>query len=200
MAGWKCYIIERAGLIRRSLRRYASGSECSLSPGPHSYHNAEVVIDPEAPEGADGGVTHTDTDEVDREDPRWLKACDCGYEFQADDHWQSRGQHLYRHPDGRLFALQDPDLPPGAMWDAKWMPHYAGPDGKAWTIRFPGGDDWLVFGPSSDGEKWAITGEAPRFTAHPSIGIAGRYHGFLKDGIITPDVDGKKFSNFPETA
>lgn len=40
---------------------------------------------------------------------------------------------------------------------------------------------------------WTITGLPPRLTASPSIHILDKYHGWLRDGVLTDDVDGRKF-------
>lgn len=50
-----------------------------------------------------------------------------------------------------------------------------------------------------NGHGWTVTGEAPNITVHPSIGIQGpngqgwSYHGWLKDGVLSDDIDGKKY-------
>lgn len=40
---------------------------------------------------------------------------------------------------------------------------------------------------------WKVTGEAPLITVEPSILIGGSYHGFLQNGVITDDCEGRKF-------
>jgi len=48
-----------------------------------------------------------------------------------------------------------------------------------------------------EGHGWTITGEAPKLTVSPSLGIGqgqnGRrwhYHGYLKDGVLSDDIEG----------
>lgn len=41
---------------------------------------------------------------------------------------------------------------------------------------------------------WAVKGTPPNITVHPSINMNGRYHGFIKDGVITDDCEGRKFT------
>ena len=41
------------------------------------------------------------------------------------------------------------------------------------------------------GGGWNVTGEAPNITVHPSINMIGQYHGWLKDGVLSDDVDGR---------
>jgi hypothetical protein len=51
-----------------------------------------------------------------------------------------------------------------------------GPDGK--TI-YSGG--------------WNVSGDLPNITLAPSINIGGIYHGFIRDGVISNDVEGRTF-------
>lgn len=195
MAGWKLFMTERTKWSRRSLRRYASGSKCNV----RSYHDASVVIDPqiEVAPGEQGGFMEGEY----KDDPRWPKACDCGHAFQEDDNRQVNVSPLYSgSPDGQLYILRE--MPPGGVWDSPWfdIAKYRGPDGKTWCVMMPGGQEWIVYGPSSDGNKWQVTGTLPNITAHPSIGIPGYYHGFIRDGVITEDADGRKFEGIPRTA
>lgn len=193
---WKCFITEPSDLACRSLRRYATDSKCS---GPMSYHNISAVIDPEIPAASnkEGGFLKDGYEE----DPRWPAKCACGYEFKAEDQWQVNVNRLYKGaPEGKLYVLRE--LPPGAMWNAHWLdaPKWQGPDGKAWVVMFPGGHEWVVYGPSSNGKPWKVQGVPPGITVSPSIGILPHYHGFIKGGIISEDADGRKFPGIPRTA
>lgn len=66
------------------------------------------------------------------------------------------------------------------------MPYRRGPgigahfciDGRTWKDGKPGPEGWVV------------TGEPPLLTVSPSINIEGCYHGFLRDGVLGPDLDG----------
>jgi len=40
---------------------------------------------------------------------------------------------------------------------------------------------------------WMVTGDAPNITVHPSINLHGGYHGFIQDGVISDDVEGRQF-------
>lgn len=46
-------------------------------------------------------------------------------------------------------------------------------------------------GPHGDG--WTVTGDAPRITMQPSINIVGDYHGWIRDGVITEDCEGRTY-------
>lgn len=52
-----------------------------------------------------------------------------------------------------------------------------------------GGPD--VLNPNREG--WTITGTPPNLTATPSIHAVGDYHGWLRDGVLSDDVDGRTY-------
>ena len=58
------------------------------------------------------------------------------------------------------------------------------------TIVCPNGEQWEVDRKSSNGDGWVVTGEWPLITCSPSIVVPG-YHGFLRDGEFTPDLEGR---------
>ena len=201
MPGWRIFQIKEVPFVRVSLRRYKS-SEKAKCPTPHGYHDAMVLIEPQRPEELENGYVRFHRPEEYKDDPRWPAACACGYAFAAEDERQVFVDLLYKgSPDGKLHGLRDPDLIPGAAWDATWMPEgFRYSDGRAWVIRMPGESEWIVQGPSKDGGKWKVTGAMPSITAHPSIHLVGVYHGFIRDGVITPDCDGRQFPATPYTA
>jgi hypothetical protein len=41
---------------------------------------------------------------------------------------------------------------------------------------------------------WTVTGELPKITVSPSINCIGIYHGFIHNGVLTDDCEGRKFS------
>lgn len=193
---WRCFMVEPSEFGQRSLRRYGPGCKGILG-----YHDAEVIIDQQFPmEGEGRGLLKGDYDG----DPRWPKTCSCGYVFQPTDSWQMNEAKLYRGTaDGKLYRLKD--LPPGAIWRAPWLEGiknnaYAAPDGKVWALKMPSGGEWLIYGPSSGGGKWSVQGTLPRITALPSIHEVGSYHGYVRDGVITDDCEGKQFPKWPSTA
>lgn len=55
-------------------------------------------------------------------------------------------------------------------------------------VLCPGGGEWCIDAKSNNGDGWRVTGEPPKITATPSI-LLPNYHGFLKDGLFTPDLD-----------
>lgn len=204
---WKCFLPLPSEFFRRSLRRYNGNLKCphpaqqwapGVRPWMGGYHDAEVVIDSEfaAPPEEEGGTLGREF----ADDPRWPGRCVCGYEFKPEDHWQANTTRLYRgSPDGKLYVLRE--FPPGAMWDAPWLEDYGrGPDGKNWCVQMPCGEEWIAYGPSSNGGKWVVQGSPPNITVSPSIHLVGRYHGFLKGGIVSEDCEGKKFPGVSRTA
>jgi hypothetical protein len=45
---------------------------------------------------------------------------------------------------------------------------------------------------------WSVTGKAPNISVSPSINVGGHYHGFLTNGVIGNDVEGRKYSDSGE--
>lgn len=103
---------------------------------------------------------------------------------------------------------------PGAMW---FIESY-GPDGehrgvfldsmasleykRDWAdkrspicVCLPGGGWWTVDQKPSNGSEsgWTVTGDAPNLTAQPSINAEGLYHGWLKDGVLSDDLEGRTY-------
>lgn len=58
------------------------------------------------------------------------------------------------------------------------------------AIVCPNGEVWEIDRKSSNGDGWTVTGEWPNLTCSPSIVVQG-YHGFLRDGEFTPDIEGR---------
>jgi hypothetical protein len=96
------------------------------------------------------------------------------------------------------------DAPPGASWDAWWMPDYwRGPDGIALMVKCPNGHEWHVDSQASNctrkgqpHECWVRHGDPRQAnvtvdkhgdTCAAGAGsiVAGDYHGFLQAGILT---------------
>jgi hypothetical protein len=115
----------------------------------------------------------------------------------------------YRIPDTEALLTYG-QLEPGAMYPIGRADAKAGSDGKTWTVKCPGGYPWSIDSPQSNSTgHWHRTGEAPNFTATPSIhvtcaqfaetanalghfpvvGTKTLYHGHLINGVLesTPD-------------
>lgn len=198
---WKMFLVEPAGIFRRSLRRF-----WNYGLGRHSghYHDASVVIKEQCSCPEPGG--RSTSGEGWEDDPRWPARCACGYAFVPEDHRQMNEELLYKGaPDGRLYTLRS--HPPGAIWRAIWMEKetenpYAAPDGKVWCLKLPGDTEWLIYSFSSgpDRRKWDVHGTLPNITVHPSVNAEGYYHGWIKDGVISEDCEGRKFPGVARTA
>lgn len=93
----------------------------------------------------------------------------------------------------------DPMLtsPPDDSDRSLFSPHYW----RSWADRrppicvvCPNGELWEIDRRSSNGTGWVVTGDlsgdAPSLTCSPSIVVHG-YHGFLRDGLFTADVEGR---------
>ena len=74
-------------------------------------------------------------------------------------------------------------LPPGAI--------YRDPD-FGLIVKLPTGEDWHVeIGGKHRTWKWS--GTLPQITVTPSINAVGRYHGWLRKGELTDDIEGRQF-------
>lgn len=189
-----CFLLTPTNRYRRELRRYARRDErCTTRTW---IHDASVVVGVETHATA----PRTGLDElVDRADPRWPRACACGYVFTDDDAWQVRVENVYTRSDGGPETTLH-DAPAGAIWDAWWWPDDDKVDGKFLVVRLPNGRDWAIDSVASNctrpGEKhqcWVRHGDAPRLTvdkdgdtcaAGAGSILAGDYHGFLRDGVL----------------
>jgi hypothetical protein len=66
------------------------------------------------------------------------------------------------------------------------------------VVRLPGPVDWGVDGPAWKGgqpygDGWDVSGDPPLVTVSPSINISGIYHGWLQNGVISDDCEGRRY-------
>lgn len=66
------------------------------------------------------------------------------------------------------------------------------------AVRLPSGDSFVVDSRCTvDGvfqdHGWTVTGEPPNITVTPSINMVNTYHGFLTNGVLSDDVEGRKY-------
>lgn len=40
---------------------------------------------------------------------------------------------------------------------------------------------------------WTVTGDPPAVTVNPSISLKGRWHGWIRGGVITDDCEGRRY-------
>jgi hypothetical protein len=209
--------MEPTDTIAWGLRRYSSsdgaGFDCE-----HGYHQALVYLERRPAvwrEDDRHGKTLAYPEDLPHDDPRWPTVCQAcgGYEFIESDHWQGWQELIYRRPsDGQEYVLHSgagadnldaPAAPPGAMWDAWWMPFQRQPDGLYLIVRLPNSHDWHVDSSASNctrpGEPhqcWVRHGD-PRTepvtvdkngdTCAAGAGSiqGGDYHGFLQNGVLS---------------
>jgi hypothetical protein len=98
--------------------------------------------------------------------------------------------------DEKNACLRWNDLRPGAMW---WD------DGELF-VKLPSGSEWNIDrgriinarraaqGKQDRLPEWSRTGDAPCITATPSINHVGQYHGWLRNGVLTDDCEGRTFA------
>lgn len=82
----------------------------------------------------------------------------------------------------RSWTLQED---PGAMW--RWPPFDK--DGReAWCVVLPNGAGllWTTYEADESGKMWDVSGIPPNITVHPSIDAGTLWHGWIKDGEMTP--------------
>jgi hypothetical protein len=195
----QCFLLVPTDQAVRTIRRYAEVG--TGPPCPNGYHDASVAGRVVNVRRAADGTLPACAPRRKAGDPPWPKACACGYEFHVGDHRQVTEWLLWKRADQpdvrytlrpwRLTNRDEWTAPPGAMWDASWMPQgWRGPDGRCLTVRCPNGLDWHIDGVASSGGRWSREGEPPLITVNPSIAI-GRpddpefYHGWLHGGSLS---------------
>jgi hypothetical protein len=93
-----------------------------------------------------------------------------------------------RPETGETLVMLYGHIAPGAMWHLDWLkgnPYYTGPDGLALAVALPNdAGQWWIDGPSSQGGNWQRTGTPPKITVTPSVHVPGKYHGWLRDGVL----------------
>lgn len=130
------------------------------------------------------------------------------------------GWKLHFIEDLDKYRSEGKQIRPGDCWLAPWLidcpdswfatslsPEYK----RDWAnkrapliIRLPCGSDWqpdAKFGDGHGGLKengWMVTGEVPNITAMPSINAdshvkAWGYHGWLKNGELSDDIEGRTY-------
>jgi hypothetical protein len=202
-----CFVVEPTSQYEVYLRRYAvtSTPHCPLN---NSYHEAQIFLcrceqvdlmsyDPSTRQ-------HSTGDYYPHNHSQWPVRCACGYEFKPWDEWQYAPRQVYIRPDTNQRGILK-NFPPGALWRMPWLEEsgspYTGADGQSWSVRLPGGNDWMIDArasnctlPRDDVHKcWCRHGTAPLFTVD-KVGntcaagagsiVAGSYHGFLRDGVL----------------
>ena len=110
--------------------------------------------------------------------------------FMVEMHEHSANGWIFKH-DGKLCTFYD--LPVGAMFL----------DEGELTVKLPSGSEWNMdrgriinaqgHHQGNPLPQWTRTGEPPNVTATPSINHQGCYHGWLRDGVLTDDCEGRKF-------
>lgn len=193
-----CFFLSPTGRYRVSLRRYVRGGSDRCG-GPIGVHEASVEI---ATEEHVARPMSGETGLIPDDDPRWPNACaHCGHAFAKDDPRQVNFDELHARSDGGAETTLR-DAPPGAMWDAVWMPDACKVDGRYLIVRLPNGRDWCIDDEASNCTRkgdaahkcWVRHGDPPNLTVDKngntcSAGagsiLAGDYHGFLRNGVLT---------------
>lgn len=69
---------------------------------------------------------------------------------------------------------------------------------KPLVVKLPGPNYFLIDGQCFDSGRgfydgWTVSGTPPCITVQPSINLVGRYHGWLQNGVISDDCEGRNF-------
>lgn len=108
------------------------------------------------------------------------------------------GNPYYRVVATGEIILVERSLPIGAMFysdEGYDIKRGVGPDAKSLYVVTPGGY-WPIDHPSTgDGPGWTRTGTPPHVTVSPSINFVGQggYHGWLANGILSDDLEGRTY-------
>lgn len=207
------YWLEPTDEIAVGLRRYTRVQDTLVGYGcAYGHHEALVYIErrravDESEESA------LDIPHEDSRWPTEC-ARGCGYRFADYDRWQTwtlriwrrtdTGQERFNHSNPEVAAPDIPIAEPGACWDAAWMPDWAkGSDGICLVVRCPNGRDWMVDSEASnctrrrephqcwvrhgDPRQCRVTVDKNGDTCAAGAGsiLAGDYHGFLQNGVLT---------------
>lgn len=217
---WPCFLLVPTNRHRRSLRRYVSGAEIKC-PLPQGYHTAMVtldVIEGEAPDSGDVwphddprwparcacGYEFQAADKWQVFVERLYRRADTGEEMALReappgamweapwlvDHWAT------------LEGIREPRSSDGASYMSSQWRNRCLQEGRIippLIVKTPGGD-WVIMSSASNGSVdadgrrsgWDWSGEPPRITARPSIGMS-RYHGWLTDGVLSDDMEGRTY-------
>lgn len=97
----------------------------------------------------------------------------------------------------RCFMVDEPDwsldAPIGAMWLVD--PPRERDGVPVWCVVLPGANNRFCLDTKSTATNgyWQCSGAPPNVTVHPSINVVGVYHGWIRDGVISDDVEGRTF-------
>lgn len=124
------------------------------------------------------------------------------------------GRTVFVTEDGQEIAFQD--MLPGTMFyvptdaDMTQWPWYNTTPGhlsdyyhqhnagrRPLFVVLPGKELFLIDGQCwKDGRRyggWEVSGEPPNITVSPSINIGGIYHGWLQNGVISDECEGRRY-------
>ncbi len=104
-----------------------------------------------------------------------------------------RRQFCLFEQDGQLVRFEE--LRVGAMWFEDDELVVKMPDNSTWNIDR--GRKANERGGVHTWPGWNRKGEPPNITVEPSVNDVGRYHGYLRDGYLTSDIEGRKFEGEP---
>lgn len=69
------------------------------------------------------------------------------------------------------------------------------PGSDAVWIRLPNHEWFCPDKKYADNQQWTLTGDWPNVTVTPSINCIGSYHGWITNGQVTEDCEGRKYDS-----
>lgn len=207
MSKIRVFLLEATNRCQRYLRCYDTESPCTVMG--KGYHEAMVRIEDEIlirvadfnGRAYDRPASGTEVEAFDQ-DARWPTQCECGHKFGTPNR-QLFWEKIYRRQDNGAEGTTR-DAPVGAVWNSSYLgKHSQGADGRALTVRLPGGRDWVIDARASNCTMpddtvhrcWVRHGNVEDGTLHVdkngntcgagagSIAVPG-YHGFLHFGHL----------------
>lgn len=99
--------------------------------------------------------------------------------------------------DGRKVTIQE--LKPGACWLDDGDLYVLLPNCEEWPVDLGRRQNASRLARDPEGAaknrlpEWRWTGTLPNITITPSVNCVGRYHGWVQNGVVTDDCEGRKF-------
>lgn len=113
--------------------------------------------------------------------------------LQPGDMWFYAADEWHAHDGSFEERFRPGGVDHGLLAPEYWRDNYA--NRPPLCVQIPGvPSDWTFYvdSKSSDGVSgWAVTGEPPNITVSPSIHAFGVYHGWLQNGVLSDDIDGR---------
>ena len=109
-------------------------------------------------------------------------------EKQVGDAWQILPAEIKMGADGRSYWYGYRISMSFEVQSARQNPIAVVLPSAYGGIHFCVDSDWT----DADG-SWTVSGHLPNLTLSPSVNLVGIYHGWIQNGVISDDCEGRKF-------